>query len=147
MNDDRKIDEFGREIRKCAYCGDEFVATHKLRQFCPEKYGRTDYCKYKQKALIAESHLVQEPLNMIKGGVVPPSKQESHLAKNIRILDKIMNDSNSKLVSPNELSFYGYDIYEFNERHKISDNEQYVIKVGDYCMKLQTENKLLITKV
>lgn len=31
--------------KKCDFCEEDFIATHRRRKFCPEKFGIKNYCK------------------------------------------------------------------------------------------------------
>jgi hypothetical protein len=37
--------------RICPYCKDGFFAIHLLQKYCPEKFGKNDYCKNGMKAI------------------------------------------------------------------------------------------------
>lgn len=57
MNKTLKLDPLSEYYRECRYCKDKFMANHQLRSFCPEKYGISNYCKYRYKVLLQGARL------------------------------------------------------------------------------------------
>ena len=48
----RILDPENEYYRSCPYCGTKFMADHMLQIYCPEKYGKKNYCKNRQKRRI-----------------------------------------------------------------------------------------------
>ncbi len=48
----QKYQKTKKPLKKCAYCYDYFEMHHRLQKYCPEKFGKKDYCKLGQKSLL-----------------------------------------------------------------------------------------------
>ena len=84
------------EERLCLYCSEIFDADHGLREYCPEKYGKKDYCKAKQKKMVDEKRLAERIIELSHTGMtVYP---ETQLNKNYQALSIIMGTDLEKTV-------------------------------------------------
>jgi len=57
----KRMQEFEIHICTCHFCNDDLPEnSHKLRRFCPNKFGIQDYCKNKYKELKMQERIVKE---------------------------------------------------------------------------------------
>jgi hypothetical protein len=131
------------EDRECEFCGEMFYAHHGLQRYCPEKFGKKDYCKNQQKKLMNEKRLADRVIELTKSGInlslTPP------LEKNKQILNSIMGFESMKIVSSNDLDLYGFDIRYYDYRIPKNDTEMFVLYVGDYNIEWIDFNETLLT--
>lgn len=153
-------DPRGEYIRVCPYCHETFIATHMNRFYCPEKNGKKDFCKARFKRLVKELKEVgieierpkRPPLKLL---FEPSEKtfrnideaiQDTVLNRKINILEQFLNDSDSRIISWDELQSLGFTLDEFDE---IIENE-YGTRSPKY-KKIQLvwleENKIEIRKL
>ena len=68
----QKYQKTKKPLKKCAYCYDYFEMHHRLQKYCPEKFGKKDYCKLGQKILLKstsdnrKNSLIKRLLNWFK---------------------------------------------------------------------------------
>lgn len=96
-------------MRTCEYCGEEFLVSHDLQRYCPEKYGRKNYCKYEQKKLVNESRLADMVQDVAAAVEYVNDKQQS-VVRNIGILRVVTGDNDSIEVTAEQLDAFGYDM-------------------------------------
>lgn len=131
--------EFPEELlRTCPYCGESFIANHELRQFCPEKYGRANYCKHKYKALLEEKRLAGQEI------LKPHVKKIEHdsLKNNEGILKKLIGIFKERVVSKDLLTSMGYQFDKYLHKYPESWGGYSAI-VGKYTLE-ETEVKQMI---
>jgi hypothetical protein len=118
------------EERACAYCGEIFIAHHGHQQYCPEKYGRTNYCKHQQKARVSEQRLAERAIELSKTGM--DVYEQTPLDYNIKSLRQIMGPQKEKVVSGYTLAEVGYNSRYFNEKTQIPSSGAYIVTVGEF---------------
>ncbi len=120
------------EERLCLYCSENFDADHGIREYCPEKYGKKDYCKAKQKKMVDEKRLAERIIELSHTGMkVYP---ETQLNKNYQALSIIMGSDLEKTVECTLLDYFGYEISHFNSRTAINEGNNFLIHVGDFTL-------------
>ena len=117
-------DPRGEYKRICPYCLEPFIATHMNRFYCPEKNGVKNFCKHRQKRLVNE---LKESGIEIDRPERPPLKllyepsekdfrnidegiKETLLNRKIRILEKVLGESDSKDIAWDELENLGFTL-------------------------------------
>ena len=120
------------EERMCEYCSEIFIAHHGLQRYCPEKFGKKDYCKYAQKKMVEEKRLAERVVELSKTGM--SVREETPLEKNNHALTLIMGSDEQKTVEGTLLDLHGYDICYFNSRTAINEGNNFLIHVGDFTL-------------
>jgi hypothetical protein len=145
-SEERPFSMHDLEQRPCAFCGEFFYAHHGLQQYCPEKFGKKDFCKYEQKKMLNEKRLAEHAEKLAKAGMkVYPDDQ---LEKNKQALSEIMGTDWQKTVDSAHLDNVGYDITHFDTRSPISDTNKFLIHVGDYILEwIKQEGTILTFKI
>ena len=69
-SEDRPWGNHDYEERSCEFCGEIYYANHGLQRYCPEKFGRKNYCKLEQKKLQSENKLAGMVVKLAKGGII-----------------------------------------------------------------------------
>jgi hypothetical protein len=134
------------EPRFCEYCGDMFDAHHGLQRYCPEKFGRKDYCKYEQKKKINESKLADHAIQLAKIGI--QVHEETPLEKNKTVLIAIMGHDRQKLVNSTLLDSLGYEITLFDSKAPINGTSKYLTHIGEFTLEwIGQEGTELIFKI
>ena len=98
------------EKRVCLYCSEIYYAHHGLQRYCPEKFGKKDYCKYAQKKMVEEKRLAERVVELSKTGM--SVREETPLEKNNHALTLIMGSDEQKTVEGTLLDLHGYDIHD-----------------------------------
>lgn len=126
------IDPRGEYTRLCPYCRESFVADHLSRFYCPDKNGRKNFCKNRQKRIndnLRKSGgvLIAHENNPIKVFIEEPEIKERNIdhlilnaqkSKNTSILTEFIGDKKSTEVSESELlkKGFNYKLFDsFNE--------------------------------
>jgi hypothetical protein len=122
------------EERPCAYCGEMFIALHGLQQYCPEKYGKANYCKHQQKARVSERRLAESVIELSKAGM--DVYEQTSYDYNIKSLRQIMGPQKEKIVTE-----YAFDEVNFNPEHytsrtQIPNSDAYIVTVGEFNITL-----------
>ena len=120
------------EPRFCEYCGELFEANHGLQRYCPEKHGKTDYCKYQQKKKISESKIAERAIELAKIGM--NVYEETALDKNRKHLENLIGTSSFKYVNNQLLERIGFDFSAFDKRIPVPNSNRYAIQIDDYDM-------------
>jgi ribosomal protein S27AE len=118
------------EERACAYCGEIFIAHHRHQQYCPEKFGRTNYCKHQQKARVSEQRLAERAIELSKAGM--DVYQQTPLDYNVKSFRQIMGPQKEKVVTDYTLDEVGYDPKHYNEKTQIPNSDAYIVTVGEF---------------
>ncbi len=118
--------------KTCEFCGDEFDSHHGLQRYCPEKFGRKDYCKYAQKNLVNERKLA-ELVNEIASAVKLLEPIKSQLTRNIEILKSLIQDKDQIVISSTELEQSGFKIGVYNSKIRTS-NSKCLLVIGNYSI-------------
>lgn len=122
-------DPRGEYMRICPYCLEPFTATHMNRFYCPDKNGIKNFCKYRHKRLVKE--LKENGIEMERPKR-PPLKllfkpehkdfrnidegiKETLLNRKIKILEKVLGESDSKNIAWNELENLGFTLNDYDE--------------------------------
>lgn len=127
-------DPRGEYIRVCPYCYEDFIATHMNRLYCPYKNGIKDFCKNRHKRLVEELKKCgvelerpdRPPLKLMFEPSAKNSRnideviQDTLLNRKIKILEQVLKDSESRIISWTKLQKLGFTLDEYDE---ISENE------------------------
>ncbi len=135
--------------KQCEFCGDIFISHHGLQQYCPEKYGRKDYCKNAQKKLVNERKLA-ELVNDIASAVKLLEPVKSQLSINVDIIKRLMFGIDQLVVSSEELEKSGFKIGVYNSKIR-TPNDKCLLIIGNYTIDWveydSKEIKFLIKKI
>jgi ribosomal protein S27AE len=118
----------------CAHCGDIFIAHHDLQQYCPEKNGRKDFCKYQHKKLVSESRLADKVIELSKAGV--RLYEPNSLEKNENRLETIMGSDSQKIISSLLLDQVEYQVPYFTSKVLIAGTTKFLVTVGRFTIEL-----------
>ena len=120
------------QYKVCEFCGEEFLSHHGLQRYCPEKYGRKNYCKYEKKKYVNEQKMVE----IVQNGTIEINQipKVGQLEKNIEILKDLLKDNDSKLVSNIILDVKGYDVRFYTNKRKNELSKLIEILVGPYIL-------------
>jgi ribosomal protein S27AE len=127
----------------CAHCGDMFIAHHDLQQYCPEKNGKKDYCKYQQKKLVSESRLADKVIELTKAGV--RLYEPNPVEKNENRLDAIMGSDSQKIVTSILLDQVEYQVPYYSSRVPIAGTTKFFVTVGRFTIELIDKHHDLYT--
>ena len=145
-SEERPFSMHDMEERPCAYCGELFYATHGLQQYCPEKFGRVNYCKYEQKKMLNEKRLAERVTELAKAGM--KVYQDTQLDKNKEALSKIMGSDWQKTVDSTLLDNVGYEITHFDSKMPINGTNKFLIHVGNFTLEwIGQEGTVLTFKI
>ena len=125
---DNEIDESKLQI--CRFCGDVFIANSPERMYCPEKYGKKNYCKQEQKKLVQEAKLAELVEQLTDGGIIL-KPGESSFDRSIRGLQALMGNETIMHVSGERLEQFHINIQDLQGR-TIDDDKKPVIIIGNY---------------
>ena len=117
------IDPRGEYTRVCPYCRESFVADHLSRFYCPDKNGRKNFCKNRQKRINDNirktgSVFIAHKKNPIQVFIQEPKKNEKDIdqlvinaqkSKNSSILTEFLGDKKFIEVTERELLEKGFD--------------------------------------
>jgi hypothetical protein len=142
-SEERPFSMHDMEERPCAYCGELFYATHGLQQYCPEKFGRVNYCKYEQKKMLNEKRLAERVTELAKAGM--KVYQDTALDRNKKALSEIMGSEWQKTVDSTLLDSVGYDITHFDFKSPINGTNKFLIHVGDYTLEWVGQEGTVLT--
>jgi len=121
-------DPRGEYSRVCPYCLQTFIATHMNRFYCPEKNGTKNFCKNRQKRLVDELRkcgieLERPERPPLKLFIEPSLKnfrnideeiQDILLNRKIKILEKVLGELDSEIISWKGLQNLGFTFDEYD---------------------------------
>lgn len=116
-------------LRICPYCLEPFTATHMNRFYCPEKNGIKNFCKYRQKRLVKElkdngfeiEQPKRPPLKLLFETSdkdfrnIDDSIKETLLNRKMKILEKVLGESDSKNIKWTNLENLGFTLDTYDE--------------------------------
>ena len=121
------------EERNCEFCGELFYAHHGLQRYCPEKFGKKDYCKYEQKKMLSEKRLADTAIKLAQANV-PIHHEQDPLDKNIAILREELGPYGQRKITNDFLDIKGYDLKFYTTKLKIGENNDVALVVGPYLL-------------
>ena len=121
------------EERNCEFCTDIFYAVHGLQRYCPEKYGKKDYCKYQQKKLLNEKRLADLAIKLAHA-YVPIQHEKDPLYKNIAILREELGPYGQRKLTNDFLDEKGYNLNYYTAKIKKGENNDVALVVGPYLL-------------
>jgi len=131
------------ERRECEFCSELFYAHHGLQRYCPEKFGKKDYCKYEQKSMLNEKRLADRVVELANTGM--SVRQETPLEKNKQVLLLIMGTERQKIVSCALLDYHGFDIKYYDTRIPINGVTNFLTHVGNFSLELIEQEGTILT--
>lgn len=140
---EQEIETEAVNYKFCAHCGDMFIAHHDLQQYCPEKNGRKDFCKYQQKKLVSESRLADKVIELSKAGV--RLYEPNPVEKNENRLEAIMGSDSQKIVTSILLDQVDYEVPYFTSKVPIAGTAKFLVTVGRFTLELIDKNGDLLT--
>ena len=145
-SEERPFSMHDMEERQCAYCGDFFYATHGLQQYCPNKFGKMEYCKYEQKKMMSEKRLAERVTELARAGM--KVYQDTALDRNKKVLSEIMGSDWQKTLDSSLLDNAGYEITHFDSKTPINGTNKFLIHVGDFTLEwIGQEGTVLTFKI
>ena len=153
------IDPRGEYTRVCPYCRESFVAYHLSRFYCPDKNGRKNFCKNRQKRINdnlrkSGSVLIEHRKNPMQVFIEEPLLNEKDIDqiiintqkdKNISILSEFLGDEKFIEVTERELLEKGFDS-KFFDSYEDTKSGIKIYSVGKYVYhKTPKNNKQYIT--
>lgn len=119
------------KLKKCSFCGEMFEAHHGLQMYCPEKNGKTQFCKYEHKKLVSEARLVEviKTLNQTHGS---QELQTTQIQKNIKVLEILIENSIETITNSEQLDAMGFDIKTFSSRFHNEFDDNISLIIGSY---------------
>ena len=153
------IDPRGEYTRVCPYCKESFVADHLSRFYCPDKNGRKNFCKNRQKRINdnlrkSGSVLIEHRKNPMQVFIEEPLLYEKDIDqiiintqkdKNISILSEFLGDEKFIEVTERELLEKGFDSKLFDSYEDTKSGIK-IYSVGKYVYhKTPENNKQYIT--
>jgi hypothetical protein len=142
-SEERPFSMHNPEERVCEFCTDIFYAHHGLQRYCPEKYGKKEYCKYEQKKLLNEKRLAERVTELAKAGM--KVYQDTALDRNRRVLSEIMGSEWQKTVDSTLLDSMSYEITHFDTKTAINGTNKFLIHVGDYTLEWVGQEGTVLT--
>ena len=147
------IDPRGEYTRVCPYCRESFVAYHLSRFYCPDKNGRKNFCKNRQKRINdnlrkSGSVLIEHRKNPMQVFIQEPKKNEKDIdqlvinaqkSKNSSILTEFLGDKEYTEVSKNELLEKGFDYKLFDSFNETSSGIK-IYFIGKYAYHKSPKN-------
>lgn len=135
------------EERNCEFCTDIFYAHHGLQRYCPEKYGKKDYCKYEQKKLLSEKKLAEAAEKLNKAGINVYSDQDP-IESNLKILAELLGPFGQTTVTSAILDSKNYSMLHYNARVFKNESNDFILVVGPYSLDWIGQNgDILIFKI
>jgi len=125
---DQEFDE--SKWQTCAYCNEQFYSNSSERMYCPEKYGKKNYCKQEQKKLVSEKKLAETVAQLSNSGIAL-KEGESSFERSIRGLVSIMGTGDLKFVTGDLLDRYHVNLNDLQHRTLDSENRPVII-IGNY---------------
>ncbi len=160
--------EFENQQKQCLFC-DELLPKHihKLRRYCPSKYGINDYCKYKHKKLLEQARQAGEnPIVNISDPIekVPQIQTKEHFSANVNLSEatedlQSIKENNLKIlvhlmlgkielkVSLKTLFKIGYDLNVYDTRLPFLKTQEFYHEIGDYALIWYLKDVILITYI
>ena len=154
-----QIDPRGEYTRVCPYCKESFIADHLSRFYCPEKDGKKNQCKNRQKRVMDKVRksggIIPEhkksPLEVSFQEKVLPSNDIDKIARdaqinsNIKVLKELLGDKSHVQFTDVELLEKGFD-KEFFESSEVTDKNIRLFYIGYYIyFRNPNNNKIYIT--
>jgi hypothetical protein len=153
-------DPRGEYIRTCPYCEDVFTANHMLQIYCPEKDGMKNYCKNRNKRLLANlirdeqlNEFEEQPPGIIINDpenadqAIDTGKEPSKWQNNtiLSLLEMHLGNRHSVCVPVGILRKAGMKFEDFDQRYQIPNTELYIATYGPYAVAWSNENIVLLT--
>lgn len=162
------LNAYSEYFRKCAYCGDKFMANHLLRKFCQQKYGVPDFCKNRFKVLKETSNLVQPIENDLLNemaydgytllehsapaevAIIPKAIplqiiDATERVKNIASLTLLIANEREREISFEELDNVNYKLDVYDALKPIRNTSLSAIEIGPFTLIWVKKNDFLLT--
>ena len=120
------------EERNCEFCTDIFYADHGLQRYCPEKYGKKNFCKYEQKKMLSEKRLADRVTELAKTGM--KVNLNTALDNNKQGFEIMMGSDGQKIVNSSLLDNFDFDINYFDYRTPINGTNKFLIHIGEFTL-------------
>lgn len=131
-SEERPFSMHDPEDRNCEFCTDIFYADHGLQRYCPEKYGKKNYCKYEQKKMLSEKRLAERVTELAKTGM--KVNQNTALDNNKQGFEIMMGSDGQKIVNSSLLDNFDFDINYFDYRTPINGTNKFLIHIGEFTL-------------
>jgi hypothetical protein len=131
-SEERPFSMHNPEERLCEFCNEIFYADHGLQRYCPEKYGKKNYCKYEQKKMLSEKRLAERVTELAKTGM--KVNQNIALDNNKQGFEIMMGSDGQKIVNSSLLDNFDFDINYFDYRTPINGTNKFLIHIGEFTL-------------
>ena len=131
-SEERPFSMHNPEDRNCEFCTDIFYADHGLQRYCPEKYGKKNYCKYEQKKMLSEKRLAERVTELAKTGM--KVNLNTALDNNKQSFEIMMGSDGQKIVNSSLLDNFDFDINYFDYRTPINGTNKFLIHIGEFTL-------------
>ncbi len=131
-SEERPFSMHNPEDRNCEFCTDIFYADHGLQRYCPEKYGKKNYCKYEQKKMLSEKRLAERVTELAKTGM--KVNLNTALDNNKQSFEIMMGSDGQKIVNSSLLDNFDFDINYFDYKTPINGTNKFLIHIGEFTL-------------
>ena len=131
-SEERPFSMHDPEDRNCEFCTDIFYADHGLQRYCPEKYGKKNYCKYEQKKMLSEKRLAERVTELAKTGM--KVNLNTALDNNKQGFEIMMGSDGQKIVNSSLLDNFDFDINYFDYKTPINGTNKFLIHIGEFTL-------------
>ena len=131
-SEERPFSMHDPEDRNCEFCTDIFYADHGLQRYCPEKYGKKNYCKYEQKKMLSEKRLAERVTELAKTGM--KVNLNTALDNNKQGFEIMMGSDGQKIVNSSLLDNFDFDINYFDYKTPINGTTKFLIHIGEFTL-------------
>ena len=131
-SEERPFSMHDPEDRNCEFCTDIFYADHGLQRYCPEKYGKKNYCKYEQKKMLSEKRLAERVTELAKTGM--KVNLNTALDNNKQSFEIMMGSDGQKIVNSSLLDNFDFDINYFDYKTPINGTNKFLIHIGEFTL-------------
>ena len=131
-SEERPFSMHNPEERLCEFCNEIFYADHGLQRYCPEKYGKKNYCKYEQKKMLSEKRLAERVTELAKTGM--KVNLNTALDKNKQGFEIMMGSDGQKIVNSSLLDNFDFDINYFDYKTHINGTNKFLIHIGEFTL-------------
>lgn len=131
-SEERPFSMHDPEDRNCEFCTEIFYADHGLQRYCPEKYGKKNYCKYEQKKMLSEKRLAERVTELAKTGM--KVNLNTALDNNKQGFEIMMGSDGQKIVNSSLLDNFDFDINYFDYKTPINGTNKFLIHIGEFTL-------------
>jgi hypothetical protein len=152
-------DPRGEYVRICPYCEEEFIANHMLREYCPEKNGKKDYCKNRYKRILMNQNLedqdddvqdYEENTSVDKPDDVDElnrlfieGREDTYFASDL--IGAHLREEQYLILPIDYLSFKGMNYSAYDELFQIPGTYLFIATYGPFAIAWIEQEKIMLT--